>query len=112
MLYDFSPLYPLMRKICNKSPQGRIEFVLAVMRHGLYFPLMAGECDRITERDFDRCFEMGDSDEVILGIIEATKEDPELVNAFKVADAGWWDHLCKRYESIKAQLPESLTLFA
>ena len=55
---------------------------------------------------------MGDSDEVVQGIVEAAKENPDIESAFKVADAGWWDHLCKRYESIKAQLPVPLTLFA
>jgi hypothetical protein len=75
-----STLKKLKGKLGNVSPNGRIQFLTTIVRHGLYLDVSRHllHDDGISERDLDTCFEMNDSNAVIHGVVTIALKDPEL----------------------------------
>jgi len=66
----------------------RIRFLHIVFAEELYRPLINGEINtaEISCRTLNTCFEMGDADEVITGLMHAAKKDVFLMRGIRDAD--------------------------
>ncbi len=96
---DFANTLRKLKRLKNKifkmsCYQERVEFAYIILKCSLYKELLRDDGllaqAGLTERHFDTCFEMGDSDAVFERLFYRAKFDNDFANAFK-------EHLSEEY---------------
>lgn len=95
----------LKRNLDSQSAKSRIEFAVTVFQSDLYQSVISHDLfdHGVSGRDFDTCFEMGDGDVVVHGIMREALANDTLRLAIVSTGNGVWGSWLKRYESIEKQ---------
>lgn len=95
----------LKAKLDSKSPNSRIEFATIVFQFDLYDEIISHDLFDygLGGRDFYTCFEMGDGDAVVHGVMSAALKNDTLRFAISATGKSVWDSWYRTYESAEKQ---------
>jgi hypothetical protein len=98
----------LLPRLAEASPEARIEFACTVFEYGLYHAIINHDyVERgVSGRDFDTCFEMGDGDTVVHGIMRKAIYESAAIRAGieSMGEAVWpaWEKVFVEQEQKQA----------